>query len=175
MDTSRWESVKTAIQKFEVLQNDQMLKRVEVANNVLTAASNFNVDDEIMSFCTTNKMPSTMKQQPMPRSEQSMLSIESTTPSESLSVPQDSSLGPTPVPSISEQSHRSTSATSVKSIGGKSTGAKSTASKSGAGKKSGKDRKCKYKYQCISCLLTHHHRPHSLFRFNVDSTQNKSC
>ena len=45
MDASRWDSLRTAIQKFEVLQNDQMLKRVEVANNVLTAASNFNVDD----------------------------------------------------------------------------------------------------------------------------------
>lgn len=144
MDASRWDSLRTAIQKFEVLQNDQMLKRVEVANNVLTAASNFNVDDEILSFCTTNKMASTT----LPRSEQSMLSIDSATPSESLSVPQDNnghpSLGgPTPVPSVSEQSHRSTGATSAKSTGGKSIGAKSTASKSSAGKKAGKDRKCK--------------------------------
>ena len=80
-------------------------------------------------------MSSTVKQS-LPRSEQSMLSIDSTTPSESLSVPQENgnaSLGPTPVPSISEQSHRSTGATS----------AKSTASKSATGKKSGKDRKCK--------------------------------
>lgn len=146
MDASRWDSLRTAIQKFEVLQNDQMLKRVEVANNVLTAASNFNVDDEILSFCTTNKMSSSTT---IPRSEQSMLSIDSATPSESLSVPQDHnghpSLGggPTPVPSISEQSHRSTGATSAKSTGGKSIGAKSTASKSGAGKKAGKDKKCK--------------------------------
>ncbi|CDH56185.1 related to syp1 ycr030c [Lichtheimia corymbifera JMRC:FSU:9682] len=142
VDASRWDSLRTAIQKFEVLQNDQMLKRVEVANNVLTAASNFNVDDEILSFCATNKMASTT----LPRSEQSMLSIDSATPSESLSVPQDNnghpSLGgPTPVPSVSEQSHRSTGATSAKSTGGKSIGAKSTASKSGAGKKAGKDRK----------------------------------
>ncbi|KAI7859679.1 Muniscin C-terminal mu homology domain-containing protein [Circinella umbellata] len=53
VDENRWNNLQTVVQNFEVLQNDQLLKRIEVANNVLTAASNFNVQDEINSFCSS--------------------------------------------------------------------------------------------------------------------------
>ncbi|KAI9250935.1 Muniscin C-terminal mu homology domain-containing protein [Phascolomyces articulosus] len=53
VDEHRWDNLRTAVQNFEVLQNDQLLKRIEVANNVLTAASNLNVQDEITAFCSS--------------------------------------------------------------------------------------------------------------------------
>ncbi|KAG2224233.1 hypothetical protein INT45_000262 [Circinella minor] len=76
VDENRWNNLQTVVQNFEVLQNDQLLKRIEVANNVLTAASNFNVQDEINSFCSSFNSKSglrkavSMVQMNQPSSEQ---------------------------------------------------------------------------------------------------------
>ncbi|KAI8146258.1 Muniscin C-terminal mu homology domain-containing protein [Fennellomyces sp. T-0311] len=111
VDEHRWENLRAVVQKFEVLQNDQLLKRIEVSNNVLTAASNFNVQDEINAFCAkqpTNglaRVLSSTEMQPS-QSEQSIQSLESSNAPSMLSVPSNLE-PPVPVPSISEKSSRS--------------------------------------------------------------------
>ncbi|KAI9485130.1 Muniscin C-terminal mu homology domain-containing protein [Zychaea mexicana] len=134
VDEHRWDNLRTVVQKFEVLQNDQLLKRIEVANNVLTAASNFNIEDEINAFCSSRpanglkKALSTQQIQQQPQqqqpsvshSEQSIASLGSssttTAHGDVLSVPTtmtnnnnvpDNLEAPVPVPSVSEKSNRS--------------------------------------------------------------------
>ncbi|ORY98160.1 Muniscin C-terminal mu homology domain-domain-containing protein [Syncephalastrum racemosum] len=98
VEEHRWQSLQSIIQNFEVLQNDQMLKRIEVANNVLTAASNFSVPEAIEAFCAAhpNKTPlagSTVSSMPTQETARSILSLESSgTPDE-----------PVPTPSVSDQ------------------------------------------------------------------------
>ncbi|KAI9322268.1 Muniscin C-terminal mu homology domain-containing protein [Dichotomocladium elegans] len=133
LDEHRLNTLRSSIQNFEVLQNDQLLKRIEVANNVLTAASTFDVSEEISAFASSNAKAATASssaqfiQRSVSHSGRSIVSVESF-PIESLPVPSHPESGPVPVPSISEKSYRS--------IGAQSTGSKST-----SGKKLGKERK----------------------------------
>ncbi|KAI8376230.1 Muniscin C-terminal mu homology domain-containing protein [Radiomyces spectabilis] len=53
VENYRWQALQSYMAAFEALQNDQLLKRVEMAGDTLTAINNFHVQDEIISFCGT--------------------------------------------------------------------------------------------------------------------------
>ncbi|KAI9020661.1 Muniscin C-terminal mu homology domain-containing protein [Phycomyces nitens] len=54
VDEHRIYNLKTAIQSFESLQTNQLLKRVELAGHVAEAASQFKVEDEVTAFCNAS-------------------------------------------------------------------------------------------------------------------------
>ncbi|KAG0168241.1 hypothetical protein DFQ30_005022 [Apophysomyces sp. BC1015] len=104
VDEHRWHTIKKAIENFEALQNDQLLKRVELAGSVLSSVSNFGVEDEVMSFCGAhpNNVPRVHPDNASEYRARSTQSFESVTPEtlpSSISEPnfhQEQSLGKKP-------------------------------------------------------------------------------
>ncbi|KAF7721186.1 hypothetical protein EC973_005133 [Apophysomyces ossiformis] len=82
VDERRLQNVKKAIETFETLQNDQLLKRLELAGSVLNCASSFSVEDEIASFCGAhpNTVPKATADSVSEYRARSTRSFESVTP-----------------------------------------------------------------------------------------------
>ncbi|KAI8148371.1 hypothetical protein BJV82DRAFT_591863 [Fennellomyces sp. T-0311] len=53
LEEARLQRLKSLVEKFEQIQTDQMLKRMEIANVTMSAATAYDASDDIQDFCKT--------------------------------------------------------------------------------------------------------------------------